>query len=308
MESIESCDEVSKDGTVVREPIGDSWKTQAFILVHPDSPRLDGDALARTSRLTARVDNNAIGDGFQLYLHSFVVNASGEWAVVQQGMNPSSHLARRYHWHSAEVRDFTSNPHAAILGRLRESGNWEGELRHFTKESREVVVSARHQLIVGTDGVERILETNRDITEHKRAEAALREQAELLDLVHDTIMVRGLDGTGYRQNLPRSAPHRLSATRPRLNRVRGSSGCAWRLTPHNWGIFEWTVPTDTAVWENKRMYEIFGIPETTDAVNRDRFVRETLHPEDLPRFHQELEESMQPGALFRGGLSHPPCE
>jgi hypothetical protein len=78
---------------------------------------LDGDALARTSRLTARVDNNAIGDGFQLYLHSFVVSASGEWAVVQQGMNPSNHLARRYHWHSAEVRDFTSNPHTAILGR-----------------------------------------------------------------------------------------------------------------------------------------------------------------------------------------------
>lgn len=77
---------------------------------------LDGDALARTSRLTARVDNNAIGDGFQLYLHSFVVSASGEWAVVQQGMNSSSHLARRYHWHSAEVRDFTSNPHTAILG------------------------------------------------------------------------------------------------------------------------------------------------------------------------------------------------
>jgi len=78
---------------------------------------LDGEALARTSRLTARVDNNAIGDGYQLYLHSFVVSASGEWAVVQQGMNPSSHLARRYHWHSAEVRDFTSNPHTAILGR-----------------------------------------------------------------------------------------------------------------------------------------------------------------------------------------------
>ena len=67
--------------------------------------------------LTARVDNNAIGDGFQLYLHSFVISASGEWAVVQQGMNPSSHLARRYHWHSAKVRDFTSNPHTAILGR-----------------------------------------------------------------------------------------------------------------------------------------------------------------------------------------------
>jgi hypothetical protein len=77
---------------------------------------LDGDSLARTSRLTARVDNNAIADGFQLYLHSFVIHDSGEWAVIQQGMNPASHLARRYHWHSAAVRDFVSDPHTAILG------------------------------------------------------------------------------------------------------------------------------------------------------------------------------------------------
>jgi hypothetical protein len=77
---------------------------------------LDGDALARTSRLTARIDNNAIADGFQLYLHSFVLYSSGEWAVIQQGMNPASHFARRYHWHSASVRDFVSEPHTAILG------------------------------------------------------------------------------------------------------------------------------------------------------------------------------------------------
>lgn len=78
---------------------------------------LDGDALARTSRLTARIDNNAVADGFQLYLHSFVVHRSGEWAVVQQGMNAATGLARRYHWHSAAVRDFVSNPHTAIVGR-----------------------------------------------------------------------------------------------------------------------------------------------------------------------------------------------
>nr|WP_260739569.1 DUF763 domain-containing protein [Edaphobacter lichenicola] len=77
---------------------------------------LDGDALARTSRLTARIDNNAVADGFQLYLHSFVITQSGEWAVVQQGMNPDSHLARRYHWHSTNVRDFVSAPHTAIVG------------------------------------------------------------------------------------------------------------------------------------------------------------------------------------------------
>jgi uncharacterized protein len=77
---------------------------------------LDGEGLARTSRLAARVDNNAIGDGFQLYLHSFVIARSGEWAVVQQGMNPASSLARRYHWHSPKVRDFSCEPHAAIVG------------------------------------------------------------------------------------------------------------------------------------------------------------------------------------------------
>jgi hypothetical protein len=63
------------------------------------------------------VDNNAVVDGFQLYLHSFVISKSGEWAVVQQGMNPQNHSARRYHWHSATVRDFVSDPHAAILGK-----------------------------------------------------------------------------------------------------------------------------------------------------------------------------------------------
>ena len=77
---------------------------------------LDGDALVRTSRLTARVDNNAIADGFQIYLHSFVLAADGEWAIVQQGMNEANRLARRYHWHSASVRDFTADPHAAIVG------------------------------------------------------------------------------------------------------------------------------------------------------------------------------------------------
>lgn len=77
---------------------------------------LDGEALARTSRLTAKIDNNAIADGFQLYLHSFIISRSGEWAIVQQGMNAGSHLARRYHWHSVDVRDFTSDPHSAIVG------------------------------------------------------------------------------------------------------------------------------------------------------------------------------------------------
>jgi uncharacterized protein len=77
---------------------------------------LNGEELVRTSRLTARVDNNAVVDGFQLYLHTFIVSRAGDWTVVQQGMNDQSGLARRYHWHSATVRDFTCQPHTAIFG------------------------------------------------------------------------------------------------------------------------------------------------------------------------------------------------
>src|SRR6185295_13534681 len=77
---------------------------------------LDGEDLVRTSRLTARIDNNAIADGFQIYLHSFVVTSAGEWAVVQQGLNEQTGMARRYHWHSTSVRDFVAEPHTGIVG------------------------------------------------------------------------------------------------------------------------------------------------------------------------------------------------
>jgi hypothetical protein len=76
----------------------------------------DGEAMVRNSRLTARIDNNAIADGFQIYLHSFIVTSDGEWAVVQQGLNDRGGMARRYHWHSAAVRDFVAEPHTAIVG------------------------------------------------------------------------------------------------------------------------------------------------------------------------------------------------
>jgi uncharacterized protein len=93
-----------------------SRRTPEELRVVAGTNGLDGEALVRTSRLTARIDNNAIADGFQLYLHSFFVTRKGEWAVVQQGMNGTAGMARRYHWHSATVRDFTSDPHSGIAG------------------------------------------------------------------------------------------------------------------------------------------------------------------------------------------------
>lgn len=93
-----------------------SRNTPAELRAVAERTSLDGEALVRTSRLTARVDNNAIADGFQIYLHTFVLSAAGDWTVVQQGMNDASGLARRYHWHSASVRDFVSEPHTGIVG------------------------------------------------------------------------------------------------------------------------------------------------------------------------------------------------
>ncbi len=93
-----------------------SRKTPAELLAVADQQNLDGAALVRASRLTAKIDNNAINDGFQIYLHSFVLTAQGDWAVVQQGLNDETGLARRYHWHSAAIRDFTSEPHTGIVG------------------------------------------------------------------------------------------------------------------------------------------------------------------------------------------------
>lgn len=81
-----------------------------------DRTGLPGENLVRSSKLTAKIDNNALADGFQLYLHGFVLTAEGQWTVVQQGMNDATGYARRYHWHSASVRDFVHDPHAAIVG------------------------------------------------------------------------------------------------------------------------------------------------------------------------------------------------
>ena len=80
------------------------------------STGLDGDSLVRSSKLTAKVDNTAIQDGFQLYLHSFILTKSGEWTVVQQGLNDASGMARRYHWHSKQFQAYLQSPHSGVTG------------------------------------------------------------------------------------------------------------------------------------------------------------------------------------------------
>jgi len=76
----------------------------------------DGSALAKTSRLVAKVDSAAVQDGFDLYLHGFIVTNDGQWVVVQQGMNGDRKQARRYHWFSEGLKSFVEEPHSAIDG------------------------------------------------------------------------------------------------------------------------------------------------------------------------------------------------
>lgn len=74
----------------------------------------DAAPLIRASRLSAKVDSAAVQDGFQIYHHSFFFATDGSWAVVQQGMNEVTGMARRYHWCPPERFDW--DPHAAVIG------------------------------------------------------------------------------------------------------------------------------------------------------------------------------------------------
>ncbi|MCD6547001.1 MAG: DUF763 domain-containing protein [Nanoarchaeota archaeon] len=87
--------------------------------------------LKRASKLSAKVDNSLIQDGFQLYHHNFIFTEKGKWAVVQQGMSDS--WARRYHWLSENVNTFVEEPHSAIVCDLKK----EKVLNLTAKESKE---------------------------------------------------------------------------------------------------------------------------------------------------------------------------
>jgi hypothetical protein len=94
-----------------------SLQTPAELTALGNKTGLDAEQLIHNSKLTAKVDNTAIQDGFQLYLHSFIVTVEGNWSVIQQGMNTDNRLARRYHWYAPSVQSFTDQPHEFIYGK-----------------------------------------------------------------------------------------------------------------------------------------------------------------------------------------------
>jgi uncharacterized protein len=135
---------------------------------------LDGEGLATTSRLIAKVDSAALQDGFDLYLHGFIVADDGHWVVVQQGMNGDRRQARRYHWLSEGLESFVNSPHAAIEGRS------QGEIVNLA--DRRAERSRRGQLdLLTTLGPDRII---REAAALLRAEEPAPEPAQQPMLPH----------------------------------------------------------------------------------------------------------------------------
>jgi uncharacterized protein len=130
-----------------------SRQTPAELFLIGERVGFDGGALADASRLVAKVDSAAVQDGFDLYLHGFIVTDDGKWVVVQQGMNGERKQARRYHWLSEGLNSFVDAPHAAIEG-VRQ-GNIINLTDRQADSSRRMQVEVLSSL--GPDGIAREL-------------------------------------------------------------------------------------------------------------------------------------------------------
>ncbi len=114
---------------------------------------IDGSALANASRVVAEVDSAAVQDGFDRYLHGFIVSDEGERVVVHQGMNGERKRARRYHWLSEGLKSFVDEPHAAI------EGPGQGEIVNLTDRRAEASRLSQLEVLgsLGSDGITREL-------------------------------------------------------------------------------------------------------------------------------------------------------
>jgi hypothetical protein len=119
-----------------------SKETPNELLVIADKTGLNGNELVRASKLSAKVDNTAIQDGYQLYLHNFILSDEGSWSVVQQGMNDADGTARRYHWHSENMESFVDEPHKGIQGINR--GNILNLTASEAQENRKGILEISH--------------------------------------------------------------------------------------------------------------------------------------------------------------------
>lgn len=144
---------------------------------------LNGNELVRLSRLSAKVDNTAVQDGFQLYIHNFMVSDQGDWTVVQQGMREGDAMARRYHWHSQHISSFVEEPHTAVCGVN------QGQILNLT--ASEANAARKGMLNITKEKPERMMQEIQHLvmpTHHdvRSGDVDLKRLGSILWLAHDT--------------------------------------------------------------------------------------------------------------------------
>ncbi len=118
---------------------GRSRTTPQEITSHAETLSIDPTPLVYSSKIAAKVDNTCIQDGYALYHHMFVFTKSGQWSVIQQGMNPLNRTARRYHWLSTQVRSYVCEPHTAVCCDTRHTAL--NMVAHESATSRDIVTA-----------------------------------------------------------------------------------------------------------------------------------------------------------------------
>ena len=134
-----------------------SKETPAELLKIANATGLNGYDLVHSSKLSAKVDNTAVQDGFQLYTHNFILSDNGNWSIIQQGMNTNNKTARRYHWHSNNLTSFIEEPHTGICGinqgtilnlTAKEATSVKQNILQFTTEEPALLLKEFQQLIM----------------------------------------------------------------------------------------------------------------------------------------------------------------
>lgn len=142
-----------------------SRRTPDELMFLADATGLDGTKLINSSKLVAKVDSTAVQDGFQLYMHNFVLSNEGDWTVIQQGMNIESKTARRYHWSSENLKSFVEEPHTGITGEnqglilnltAKDANETRSHILDFSKENPDKMIKEIQNVFKHEENINKI--------------------------------------------------------------------------------------------------------------------------------------------------------
>ena len=159
-----------------------SRNTPAELLAVSEKTGLNGTELVRCSKLSAKVDNTAVQDGYNLYLHNFIVTTDGDWVVIQQGMDTGGKTARRYHWHSESMQSFLNDPHTAVCGINQGSILNLADTRADKARSGMLDLTKRSTDITLKDVQKLVMPAHHDV---QRTDVDMKRLGALLWLAHD---------------------------------------------------------------------------------------------------------------------------